>query len=502
MNSTVTTNKTTTITETIVTTTVPSGTTTPVTTTPVTTTPVTTNPGTILAMPAGITNGAPVTIGTGPNSIQLNMGNNLPGNLPPNTPDCVFAVLVDGVAVAGPLTVSGVGSGGTTGQVFTINGNWGAGPHTISIDGVGTGIYGLFVNSVDYDFVAYQTGGATAIFANGNNSTWSPVGVPVINTPPPAPSLSTITGATIGGTVVAANTLQPIVSDMVAGSILGLPAGTIVGTATINAAGTIDGAGAGKTIIDCTNLTPYQNKAVLVTSVPGVTINGLTIRGAAIAANLGANAAGVRDTGPGIGFTLSASEITACQDGLLTSASNITVNNCNIHGNGAGLVGGSATHELYIGGGPATIFSMTGTTVATGPLATHAVKSRAGKTSVVGGTLTAGAADSGAVSGSIADIPDGGNATFSGVAFVLRPSAAVTLFLGYGMESASNLAAGVTVMLTNCTFNGGGVAGEIQNGTFIPSAKLVLSGCTYTGTAGPPAISGFASVTGTIALAA
>ena len=65
----------------------------------------------------------------------------------------------------------------------------------------------------------------------------------------------------------------------------------------------------------------------------------------------------------------------------------------------------------------------------------------------------------------------------------------------------TNSAVGTTVMLTNCVFaDETGSGGFIANGRAVPKAMLVLSGCTYTGSA-PPKITGFGTVTGTIAAA-
>jgi hypothetical protein len=478
-----------------------------------TTTPVNADTNTYpLAMPSGIAAGAPVTLGTGPNSIQLTLSNN------PGTPgNCEFVVIMQQgtvqTAIAGPLTVTaGVGASMAGSQIFTINGDF-TGMTGFEITAYGTGLNGMWVNSATVGLIPWECNADAAnsrgtgspnyqptIFnSNGTNMVFLPASaIPAQPIPTPAPALTTIP-ATIAGSP-RSDTLANLMVDLTAGQTLTLPAGTFVGTGAINVAGTVTGVAMGTTTINCTGLEPYQDKAVLLPTVPGVTIANLTIEGAAIAASLGANAAGVRDGAAGIGFTLSQVEITGCQDGILTFPSNVTVNSCNIHGNGAGLAGGSATHELYIGGSPITTFSMTNTSVATGPLATHALKSRAGTTKVVGGTLTAGAADGGAVSGSVVDIPDGGDASFNGVAFTLRAGAANTLFFGYAMESALNLAAGSTVTMTNCVFDGGGVAGEIQAGSNIHGAALVLSGCTYKGTT-PPSVSGFATVVGTITAA-
>lgn len=463
-----------------------------------------------LAMPTGIAAGAPVTLGKGPNSIQLTLSNN-----PGTAGSCEFVLIMnqgtEQTALAGPLTVtSDVGETMTGSQVFTINGDF-TGMTGFEINATGPGLNGLWINAATVGLIPWWcnqdaansrgTGSAsyaTSIFnSNGSNMTFLPQSaVPAAPIPVPAPALTTVAG-TIAG-VAKSGTLATLLTDLATGQTLTLGAGTFVGTGAINVAGIVTGAGTGVTTINATDLPPYENKAVLVPTVAGVTIEKLTIQGAAVPASLGNNAAGVRDGAAGIGFTLTDVEITGCQDGILTFASNITVNGSNIHGNGAG---DGYTHEMYVGGSPTTKFVLGTSTVSTGPLSTHAVKSRAGTTTITGGVLTGGAADGGAVSGSVVDIPDGGLVSITGTTIALRANAANTLFFGYSMESALNQATGATVTMTDVIFDGGGVAGEIQAGSYMPTSKLVLVGCTHKGTVAPT-ISGFATVTGAIAAAA
>jgi hypothetical protein len=66
---------------------------------------------------------------------------------------------------------------------------------------------------------------------------------------------------------------------------------------------------------------------------------------------------------------------------------------------------------------------------------------------------------------------------------------------------AANSAVGTTVTLTNCVLTDQtGTGGYIANGTTVPNARLVLSGCTYTGSV-PPKITGFGTVIGAITAA-
>lgn len=466
-----------------------------------------------LAMPAGVAAGAPVTLGTGPNSIVIYASNN-PGSGIVNQ----FAVVGNfgstQTALAGPLTCSSnVGMSQAGSQVFTINGDF-AGLTSVGIVAAGSGISGLWVNELTVNLVPWQTNtdainsrgtgtpnyGTLAFNSNGANETWLPASaIPSAPVPPPAATQSTITGATIGSTAQTPGTLATLIAGTAAGATLTLPAGTFVGTGTIPNACTVTGAGMGKTIIDGTGITPTYSKALLVPLVAGSTISNLTLQNANIAASQGNNAAGVRDNGNGIGFTLNGVEVTACQDGLLTFASNVTLIGGHTHDNGAG---DGYTHEIYLGGDTTNTCTLTGWTSTCGAKSTHALKTRAGTTNVSGGTFTGSADSTGAVGGSVIDIPDGGNFSATGATLVIAAGAANHEFLTFGLESAANASIGDTVTLTNVVFTDNtGSGGIISNGTAIPAAKLVLSGCTYTGKVAP-SITGWGSITGTIAAAA
>ena len=312
-----------------------------------------------------------------------------------------------------------------------------------------------------------------------------------------------IVGATINGAVHATTALQTLVNAIPSGGTLTLPAMTITDTAAIPVACTIQGAGIGKTILDGTGVTPTFKKALLLPLIAGVTIKDMTIQNASISAADGANAAGVRDNADGIGFTLDTVELTKNQNGILTFASDITISNSHIHDNGASNIGGGFTHEMYINGAPTTTTTLTNNIVTCGTLATHALHCRSGKIVISGGTYTSNPDTNPAapVAGSVIDIPNGGIFSAIGATFVLAPSASNTLFYGYAMENADNLAVGVASAFTNCVFtDGSGTGGKFQNGGFIPSATLTFTGDTYTAATAPvTAGTGFASVTGTIA---
>ena len=456
-------------------------------------------------------NGATVALGTGPDQISVTISNDSNSN--------VFAVLAKWgtniVALTGPLTVTS-NTGQVGGQIFTVSGAYSELPDEIQIVGAGTGLTATFINALSYNAIPYYTD------SNADNSrvtsppadwttgtfnslqtqvlTWIPESVvPVVVLPPPPPPLSVISGATINGTA-AAGTLTALIAATPAGATLVLPAGTFVGTSSVPNAMTISGAGMGKTVIDCTNLEPTADKGVLVPMAPGVTISDLTIKGAAISQALGLNAAGVRDSAAGIGCTLQNVEIYGCQDGILTFPSNWKLTGCSIHDNGAGGAGGGDTHEMYFSGDTTNTVSLTNTNATCGTMSTHALKSRAGTTTVSGGTFTGSGDPVGDIGGSVVDFPDGGVVSITGATVVTTAGADNHIALSYGTESSLNAAIGETVTLTNFALEDNtGTGAIIESG--IATATLVLSGATYKGTT-PPTLVGWAQVTGAFVKAA
>src|SRR5580765_7105011 len=122
--------------------------------------------------------------------------------------------------------------------------------------------------------------------------------------------------ALIRGT--SAPTLTAKIAATPSDGTLTLPAGVMKDTAPLPKPITLTGAGPGATFIDCTGLRPTNDKAVLVVQSVGCIITDMTLQGAVISTGLGANAAGIRDNGPSIGFILRRVVITGCQDGVLT----------------------------------------------------------------------------------------------------------------------------------------------------------------------------------------
>ena len=303
-----------------------------------------------------------------------------------------------------------------------------------------------------------------------------------------------ITGATISGRAHAPDTLKNLIAATPSGGTLVLPAGTWSGTASISTACTIKGAGKGQTIIDATGVSLTRGKGIFVPMVAGVAFTDMTLKGAAVS---DLNGAGIREDGPGLGWTATNVEITGNQDGVLTFASNITLTNCSFHNNGAH---DARSHEMYFGGSPATKVTLNNVTSLAGTGATHALKSRAGNTRVVGGSYVGnpgGGPDD--VTGSVLNFPDCGEVTLSGATLTVaaKGSAANIVFVTYGTESANNAAAGSTVTLTDVHLvDRSGTGGLLLNGGALPSARLIIGpGCVYDGRK-PPQFQGWASVSG------
>ncbi len=470
-----------------------------------------TNP--ILQMPAGIAIAAPVTLGTGPDQIVLGGACNPGAGFASNGFSLVGVFGTAQAALTGALectSQTGIGAGE---QVFTINADL-AGMTGLIVQTVAGQMNLMFTNSLQVNGIGWLTDTdaptvnsrstgtplyATSLFDSGGGSAlWlPPSAIPVVVPPPPPATQTTISGAT--GSPVTSGTLAAIVAGVSAGGTLTLPAGIIVATAKMSVQMTLAGAGPGVTILDAANLPLDETKAILVLGAGGVVVEKLTLRNAAISAANGNNGAGARDDGPGLTpFIFNNVEFTGDQDGILSNGGSWTLTGCYTHDNGAG---NGLTHEMYFNDDTANVVTLNQHISTCGLLSTHALKSRACTTVLNGGTFTGSPDPTGNVAGSVVDIPNGGDFTAIGTTFVLAPGTSNMVFYGYKMETiATN--PGIASVFTNAIFNGNGVAGEIQcNAANSPTATLDVTGSTYLGAAGPPVISGFASVTGTITAA-
>lgn len=438
--------------------------------------------------------GATVDIGTGPNTLTLLLA------CSPGTPDGqrnVVAVLIGDKVIAAPLTVSST-SGMSAGQVFNIHGAFGAAPLTVSLanGNAEANLANLWINGISLDFLPLVYNGPS-VDARGAKpppnatSLWDNIGVPVtfstervlVGAPPPEPVLTVVKGAAINGVVVPDATLADLVAASAPGALLKLPAGVIFGTTPMGPI-TIEGAGQGKTIIDCTGLAPAFGKAVFVPTASGAVLRDLTIRGAAGPDN---NAAGVRQQGNGIGFALERVEIHHCQDGILAFDGDITLTDCYTHDNGAG---DGFSHEMYFSGGPHGSVTLINHRSVCGVGATHALKSRHGTTIVIGGSFTGSSDPHGSVGGSVIDIPNAGLCSIAGAAIIMGGTTAAPPaqreLIGYGLENANNGDGGLVLEGVAVTITA--EAGYIHSAR--PAATLTIkSACVYNGPA--PTLNGW-----------
>ena len=153
---------------------------------------------------------ASVSAGTGPDTLALTMSEDR------YQTDAQFSVTVDGKLVANTLTASAIEYEGQT-QQFLLHGNWGNGPHDVSIaflnDGTGPadarGTYdlvdrNLFINAVSYDGTVVSNTPWGIFEAGAKNysvpTTSAPVSAPAlapvpVSTPAPQPAATSTAAA-------------------------------------------------------------------------------------------------------------------------------------------------------------------------------------------------------------------------------------------------------------------------------------------------------------------
>lgn len=448
--------------------------------------------------------GSPVTVGVGPDRIQLKLSGN-PGSQ--DRGDNTFNVLMDGKLVAAEMVVSDW-AGQDHGQVFTIQGAWGPLPHKVTLASalIGAGLENLWITAVTYGGIPLVYNGPSvdargakpqpnteSLWDNmGKTVEWSDTRI-VVAPPVPAPALTIITGAAINGAPTPAGTLAELAAKTLAAgasSTLKLPAGTFVGTAAVGPI-TIEGAGIGLTTIDATGLALTMRKGVLVPTASGFLGRFLWITGAA---DPDGNGAAVRQAGDGISFTLEDCELTGNQNGILAFNGALVFRRCKIHGNGAGNAGGGATHEVYLSGdnpiaGDALFEDCD---LACGTLATHALKSRFGRTRFIRGSLL-GNADDGTNGGRVVDLPLGGLATFTGSKIARGDGAGNTEIIGFATENTNNASVGMLLTLDGVAIDSKGADGGkiVSRGA---GNLMVTGGSTYVGQ--KPQLEQWASVEG------
>lgn len=402
-------------------------------------------PGGLLSMPAGITNGATVDVGSGSHRIDLFLDNNS------SSQNAGFQVSVSDGGTPVPVTdntfvVSAYFCSNPTPQHFILRGDWGITPtHVIISETSGGSLNSLYfgdscngaVAGVWYDDPGTFTDFTKSFTFKGGGMLWNYAAWDSAATSPLAWSQcseddaiwidcqpqyyngsvdgdngTTITGATVvactmnpstecspsGGTPISDNNLHHIADPGGGNQMVVLPSGTIVGSSRIwnnnnlvpNFGGnSLRGQGAGVTILNAKHFLPFQGKALIDYETYGTSISDMTITGAQI----GKAADNPNNSGnAGAVFiccgntTLDRVEVTLNNEGL-RAASGISqpvyVNDSYFHDNGSST---GFTHEIYIPGGPMTMVN--NTTITAGERATIGLKSRSGKTLVNGGSIS------------------------------------------------------------------------------------------------------------------
>jgi hypothetical protein len=130
---------------------------------------------------------APVTIGSGPNNITLNVAEDAWQG------DAQFTIQVDGTQVGGVETASALNSTGDS-EIFSLAGKWAPGTHTVQIAFINDAYGGsaaadrnLYVDSIAYNGTTYS--GTTAALLWNSSDTFTVGGA----TTPASPAADTIT---------------------------------------------------------------------------------------------------------------------------------------------------------------------------------------------------------------------------------------------------------------------------------------------------------------------
>jgi hypothetical protein len=200
--------------------------------------------------------------------------------------------------------------------------------------------------------------------------------------------------------------------------------------------------------------TTPNNQGIIETFAP-LTVNGLTISGAATFPGGGDNAAAIRDHQSGGSLNVVNSVLENSQNGLLTEdpsrQEQVTVTNSQFFNDGAG---NGQTHALYVGDALSLDVE---NSLFCGTNNGHDVKSRAATTTVAGSTMFIGATGSGCTmagtTGAGVDAPNGGVLDLVGDSLIQGTNNSNGNLVLYGEEG---LIAGVTnaLTVTNTTFDG------------------------------------------------
>jgi hypothetical protein len=220
----------------------------------------------------------------------------------------------------------------------------------------------------------------------------------------------------------------------------------------------------GRPRMDCAGLPLAHDKACILISADGVTLDNLEIHGAVIPQRLGENGACVRNE-RGAGFRLRRIFCHDSQDGVLTSGADIIVEDSTFDGNGWT----GQTHNAYFNDcGSVTVRGSTFSNARVG----HEFKSRCARTIIDNSTFfnTKGSRD--------LDIPDGGETVIENSILVKFATAESEQIIGFGAESchrpASMLLKGVRVINLK-------PGAEIQNFDKCRTQRIELDGVSFEG---------------------
>lgn len=260
--------------------------------------------------------------------------------------------------------------------------------------------------------------------------------------------------ATLGAAVAAA---RP-------GDVIELKAGTYHETVRINEARvTVRGMG-GRAHIDCAGLKPVENKACILITGNGVTLDNLEISGAVVSRAAGANGACVRN-GRNASFTLRRVVCHGSQEGVLTSGGDIVIDASQFYGNGwNGL-----THNVYFNN--CARVTVRGSIFRDAHVG-HEFKSRCANTTIIDSVFrsTKGSRD--------LDIPDGGNVLVEGSTIAKAAGTQNRQLIGFTAESCRH--PGDMVLKDDRIINAD-PHGEIRNFDRCAHNAIILEGVTFQG---------------------
>lgn len=224
--------------------------------------------------------------------------------------------------------------------------------------------------------------------------------------------------------------------------------------------------GVGGAVVDGSSFTSYARQLGGLVPLTDVIINGLEIRGFGMAEKSSGGTGGIRP-GAACFITVRNCHIHDCQNGLSSGGFAVVWNVSNSLIELCGL-GDGQSHNVYASTG--TVRALFQSVASTGPRGGHALKSRAMKTDVVGGSYDAD--DETPI-----DFPQGSAVPFSitGAEIGKSVNAANHGLFGYALESQQNGAPGGTI--TGCTINARCPSPLIQ----VAAGTVTLSNNTFPG---------------------